>query len=180
MAVLLVAYATRHGSTRGIAERIAQVLQASGHRTDLKPVEEVSGLPGYDGFVIGSAAYAGSWLKSASTFVRRNQGFLAERPLWLFSSGPLGAAAGKESQSVLERYEPKELSQFKAALNPRGTRVFYGALDPSQLSFIESLPRRLPAGRRLMPAGDFRDWPAIEGWAQEIAAALTPASAPVA
>ena len=69
---ILVAYASRHGATRGIAERIVGTLRERGLDATLQPAEQVGSLTEFDGFVIGSAAYAGHWLAPAGDFVRRN------------------------------------------------------------------------------------------------------------
>ncbi len=172
---VLVLYASKHGATQGIAERIAAKLVVSGQEARALPILAVKDLSTYDAFVIGSAAYTGSWMKDATTFVRRNQAFLATRPVWLFSSGPLGASpTDAQGRDLLAISEPKEFAEFKAAIKPRGFHVFFGALSPAQLTFAERMFRRLPAGRELLPEGDFRDWKAIDAWAVEIAAALAP------
>ena len=87
---ILVAYASRHGATRGIAEHIAETLTQSGLDVTLESVENVGPADRYDGFVIGSAAYLGGWLGEATAFVRRHHELLSGRPVWLFSSGPTG------------------------------------------------------------------------------------------
>ena len=175
---ILVAYASKHGATQAIAERIAEKLVASGQEAEARPVKAVGDLAAYDACVIGGAAYMGSWLKEAAEFVRRNQAILATRPVWLFSSGPLGTASkdaqGRDLQVVSE---PKEFAEFKQAIKPRAVQVFFGALDPSKLGFSERLVRSLPAGRALLPEGDFRDWGEIDAWAEEIARALAPTGA---
>lgn len=173
MSSILVAYASKHGATQGIAERIAAKLRSFGHRAEARPARSAGDLAGYDAFVIGSAAYMGSWLKGAARFVRRNQEHLARRPVWLFSSGPLGTVAkDAQGRDVLASSAPKEFASFKDVLRPRGFRVFFGALDPGKLTFFERLVRSVPAGRALLPEGDFRDWNAIDGWAQAIAREL--------
>jgi menaquinone-dependent protoporphyrinogen IX oxidase len=86
----LVAYASKHDATHEIVERIAQTLTTAGQEAEARPVREAQDLDGYDAVVIGSAAYHGHWLKEAVEFVRRNQAILTDRPVWLFSSGPLG------------------------------------------------------------------------------------------
>lgn len=176
---ILVAYTSKHGATEGIAERIAATLVASGQEAEARSVKAADDLAGRDAFVIGSATYMGSWLKEATEFVRRNQAILATRPVWLFSSGPLGTAATDvQGRDLLVVSEPKEFAEFKETIKPRGLRVFFGALDPSTLGFSERLVRRLPASRALLPEGDFRDWKDIEDWAERIAheLAATPAS----
>jgi menaquinone-dependent protoporphyrinogen oxidase len=177
MSSILVAYASKHGATQGIAECISKTLEQAENNVVVQPVGAVGDLDGYDAFVIGSAAYMGRWLKYATEFVRQNQVVLATRPVWLFSSGPVGTATvdGK-GRDVLTACEPKEFAEFKEAINPRGLQVFFGALDPSKLTVLERLPRLLPAGRNLMPEGDFRDWKAIEAWAEGIARELPPAT----
>jgi menaquinone-dependent protoporphyrinogen oxidase len=170
---VLVAYASKHGATQGIAERIAQTLTASGQPAQARPVKAAGNLPDYDAFVIGSAAYMGSWLKEETEFVRRNRALLASRPVWLFSSGPLGTkATDAKGQDLKTVSEPKEFAEFKTSIQPRGMRVFFGVLDPSKLGFSERIVRSMPAGREVLPEGDFRDWQEIEAWAAQIAQEL--------
>ena len=173
---VLVAYASRHGATAGIAERVAAGLRSAGLQTDVSPVTDVRDVSAYGAFVIGGAAYMFHWLKDATVFVKRHRATLAERPVWLFSSGPLGTdLVDKEGRDVLETGRPKEFDDFKAMLRPRAERVFFGAWDPSAppIGVAEHLMHLAPAGKEAMPAGDFRDWPAIDAWAAEIAAELT-------
>ena len=173
---VLVAYATRHGSTRGIAERIAARLREDGLDAEARPAAEVRDASRYDAFVIGGAAYMFSWLKDATTFVDRNRALLAERPTWLFTSGPLGTdTVDKDGRDVLEATVPKEFARLRAAVHPRGERVFFGAWDAAArpIGVAERLLSFMPAKVDL-PSGDFRDWPAIDAWADAIAAELVP------
>jgi menaquinone-dependent protoporphyrinogen oxidase len=156
---ILVAYASKHGSTQGIAERIAEKLRQLGIQAEARPVEEVSDPGSYQALVIGSAIYYGSWLKEATEWVRRNWAVEASLPMWLFSSGLLGT----EVQDT--EPQPKEMAEFREAIAPRDQRIFFGALDSSRLSFAE----RMMVKAVRAPAGDFRDWQAIEDWAASIA-----------
>ena len=175
---VLVAYASKHGATRGIAERIADRLRAAGQEAKARPVEAASDLAGYDAFVIGSAAYMGRWRKDAVELVRRNRDLLASRPVWLFSSGPLGKEAlDAQGRDKRESAVPTEIAEFREAIKPRDHRVFFGALSPTKLGFGERLIRMLPAGRALLPEGDFRDWQDIDGWAESIVQELAQAPA---
>ncbi len=167
---ILVTYASKHGSTEEIAERIAATLRRSGIKTDLQPVEAVHDVEPYAAVVLGSAIYYGSWLKEAREFVHRYEAALATRPVWLFASGPLGVEV-KDAEP-----QPKEFAEFQQSIMPRDPRVFFGALDYSQLSFME---RMVVKGVRA-PDGDFRDWNAIEEWAESIAHALQQTSTQVA
>src|SRR5690242_13608781 len=89
MTKVMVAYASRHGATEGIAERIADVLRSQGVDAVLADTAREPDAAGFDGYVVGSGVYMGSWLKEAIVFVEENQSLLAKRPVWLFSSGPL-------------------------------------------------------------------------------------------
>jgi menaquinone-dependent protoporphyrinogen oxidase len=176
---VLVGYATRHGATRGIAERIGARLREAGLESDVRPVAEVRDVAAYDAFVIGGAAYMFHWLKDATEFVKRHRTVLAERPVWLFSSGPLGTdAVDEKGRDVLDTTVPKEFPELRGLVHPRGEQVFFGAWDPAYpaVGMAEKLVRRMPAMKEAMPAGDFRDWPAIDAWADEIAAGLRPAA----
>jgi menaquinone-dependent protoporphyrinogen oxidase len=167
---VLVVYASRYGSTRGIAERIAAKLGEAGQTVELRPAQAVGDLAGHDAYVIGSGVYNAHWLKEAAELVRRNRGLLAERPVWLFSSGPLGTATeDARGRDLRVAAEPRELAEFKEAINPRDHRVFFGALNASKLEFTHRMIRKLPAARAALPDGDFRDWQDIGGWAESIA-----------
>ena len=163
---VLVAYASKYGSTRGIAERIAERLQAAGQPAEARPVQGIDDLAGYDAVVVGSAVFAGHWMAEATQFVRRHRAVLADRPVWLFSSGPIGTMAAKH-----EPVAPKEIPALVQAISAREHRVFFGAWDRAnadrgKLRFVERMVARW------LPEGDFRDWAAIEGWAASIAGAL--------
>ena len=156
---VLVAYASKHGSTQEIAERIAGKLRQMGKEADARSVDSVENPGSYEALVIGSAVYYGSWLKEATEWVHRNQAVLARRPVWLFSSGPLGTEVKDAEQ------QPKEMAEFQQAIRPRDERVFFGALDHIKLCFAERMVVKAVRG----PEGDFRDWQAIEAWAESIA-----------
>jgi menaquinone-dependent protoporphyrinogen oxidase len=159
---VLVAYASKHGSTRGIAERIAEQLRQLGKEAEARPLDAVDDPGSYEALVIGSAIYYGSWMKEATEWVHRNQTVLAQRPVWLFSVGPLGTEVKDAEQ------QPKEMAEFQQAIRPREQRVFFGALDHHRLSFAE----RMVVKAVRAPEGDFRDWQAIEAWVESIAQEL--------
>jgi menaquinone-dependent protoporphyrinogen oxidase len=168
---VLVAYASKYGATQQIAERIAVTLRASGVDADVRPIKAVGDVARYEAFVIGSAVYYGSWMRPASSFVRRHQSILAGRPVWLFSSGPIGAdATDAEGRDMREVARPKQSAELGEALRPRDHRVFFGKLDHGKLGFADRLVASLPAFPGA--AGDFRDWSDIEAWAHGIAGEL--------
>lgn len=163
---VLVSAAGRHGSTGEIAERIGAVLRerladGSGGRVDVVPPDAVADLDGYDAFVLGSAVYKGRWLDSALRLSRRYARDRRDRPVWLFSSGPVGDPPRPDEQ-------PVDVGSVVRVTRAREHRMFGGVLDRNRLGFAE---RAVVAALRA-PYGDFRDWPAIESWAGEIAAEL--------
>jgi menaquinone-dependent protoporphyrinogen oxidase len=102
------------------------------------------------------------WLKPASRFVRRHRGVLASRPLWLFSSGPVGTeTTDDKGRDVRTVSGPKELPELVHALDPRDHHVFFGGAHRSKLG--RGLVERMSA--KWLPEGDFRDWQEIGAWA---------------
>ena len=160
---VMVACASKHGSTEGIASAIAERLHQLGHDAEAIRVSEVPDLSGTEAVVLGSAIYAGSWMKEAVGFADANADLLAAIPLWLFSSGPLGTEVHDDEE------QPRQLAELTEKLRPEAHRMFFGALDHSKLSFGE----RMMVKAVKAPEGDFRDWTAISGWADEISLELT-------
>ena len=161
---VLIAYASKHGSTQGIAERIAEKFRQLGKEAEARSVDTVEDPGNYEAFVIGSAIYYGSWMKEATEWVHRNQAVLARHPVWLFSVGPLGTEV-QDAEQQPGGGQPKEMAEFQQAIGPREQLIFFGVLDHHKLSF----PERMVAKALRAPEGDFRDWQAIEAWAESIA-----------
>jgi menaquinone-dependent protoporphyrinogen oxidase len=165
---VLVAYGTKYGSTAEIAERIGQVLQQAGLEVEIKPAEQVGSLVDYGAVVLGSAVYAGQWRKEAAEFLTGNEAALAERPLWLFSSGPTGEG---DPVKLMDGWRfPEALQPVADRLKVRDIAFFGGALDTQKMNLAE----RLIVKSLKAPTGDFRNWDVIEAWAKAIAASLLP------
>jgi menaquinone-dependent protoporphyrinogen oxidase len=129
-------------------------------------MQAIDDLGGYDAVVVGSAVFGGHWMAEATAFVRRHRVVLADRPTWLFSSGPIGTMAAKH-----EPVAPNETGELVRAISAREHRVFFGAWDRANADRAKlGFAQRMVA--RWLPEGDFRDWAAIEGWADSIARAL--------
>jgi len=157
---VLIAFATKHGSTREVATEVAGRLSAHGIVTYTCPGADVQSLEGYDGVVVGSAIYAGRLRAEARDFLHRFRGELASCPLAVFAMGPR-PLAGEDvagSRRQLDAALAKE-----PTLHPFATAVFGGVFDPAQ--------HRFPFNR--MPASDVRDWAAIRAWADEVAGRFT-------
>lgn len=159
---VLVAYASKHGSTRGIAEAIGDRLGDRGIEAVVRPVQNADGIDPYEAVVLGSAVYLGAWRKEAVAFLDRHADALSRLPVWLFSSGPT-----KADDTVDLAVSAKLLRRLEA-LGARDHHLFLGALDPGHLSFIER--RAVKAAKQ--PLGDFREWTDIERWADSIADAI--------
>ena len=156
---ICVAYASRHGSTREVAETVAATLRARGLAVDLMPAAEVAHLRHYAGVVLGGALYMGRLHKDARRFLARHHDALAARPLAVFALGPrtLSPDDVAGSRAQLDR-------ALRGAPAPMSVAIFGGVIQPEKLRF--------PFNR--MPAGDARDWAAIDAWAAELAGALAP------
>lgn len=160
---VLVAYATKHGATAEIAERIGQVLAQAGLRNDVLSVDYVSDLAPFKAVVLGSAVYAGQWRKEAVAFLETNEKELAERLVWIFSSGPTGEG---DPEKMMNGWRFPEAQQPLAdRIQPRDIAFFHGVLDMEKLGMAEKL---IVKGIKA-PLGDFRDWDAITSWATAIA-----------
>ena len=159
---ILIAVASRHGSTRGIADAIAQELASFGDTAIVRDSGEVTDLETYDAAVVGSAIYMGSWLPEARRFVQRNRDRLSTMPVWLFSSGPLGASDPQPKN------DPAQFEELIQASGACAHRIFVGKLDKNDLGFGERLAVKMVKA----PEGDFRDWETIRDWAREIASDL--------
>ena len=158
---ILVAHASKHGSTAEIAEAVAGELRDRGLGADCIAVGEVEDIGGYDAVVLGSAVYMRRWRGDARHFLRRHRKELAELPFWVFSSGPTGDPA--EDNAAWE--EPKRTIAKAEKLGARGHVVFGGRLPtdphgPAQKAMVEGTPEEYR---------DRRDWDEIRGWAAGIA-----------
>jgi menaquinone-dependent protoporphyrinogen oxidase len=149
---LLVAYASKHGSTADVAREIASTLRRGGNIVYVQNAEAVTDLSSYDAVVLGGALYMGRWHRDARAFVELHHEALARVPFAVFALGPASmdkeAGSRKQLQHALDRAEAA----------PDAVAIFGGVIDPAKLRF--------PFNH--MPATDGRDWPAIERWALDV------------
>jgi menaquinone-dependent protoporphyrinogen oxidase len=170
---VLVVYASPHGSTRGIAERIAERLRARGIDASVISADNVDDVAAYDAFVIGSAIHDQRWIPEARAFVERHRGVLAERPVWLFSVSSVGDEESFFPSAVAAmmrraRGDLPDVASARAATNARGHRHFAGAIERNHYPLAGHLFMKAMGGRY----GDHRNWPAIDAWAEEIVKGL--------
>lgn len=163
---VLIVYASKYGSTGGVASAIAEVLTARGAIVDNHHANAAPGPDAYGAVVVGSGVYVGSWLKHGVRYVDTHAASLRQRPVWLFGVGPLGS---DDPQPAGDPEQAKGLVERVAA---RAYVTFAGALDRSRLSLVD----RIVARAVKAPDGDFRDWAAIRSFAHAVADALEAAA----
>ena len=158
---VLLAYASRFGSKQEVAESVAASLREAGLKVDLRPLSQVESLDQYEAVVLGAAIYNAKWHAEAHQFVARHQAALTQRPVAIFTLGPLSSSAAAMRNS--RRQLDKELAKYRW-LKPVAVEVFAGKYDPKKpgMGFFE----------RLLPARDYRDWEAIRAWANALPAQL--------
>lgn len=161
---ILVAYATKGGSTAGIAQAIGEELGRMGLAPDVRPVDAVADLRGYDAVILGSAVYIGKWRKEALRFGSRHATELRQRPVWLFESGPTDTTAD-EGKAVPAKAAVKLAEEIGA----RQHVIFGGKFGPEQ---VGNFTRSMIAKSDKSPYGDFRNFDRIRAWGRAIGTEL--------
>jgi len=159
MAHILVAYASKKGSTAEIARAIGKEIQAAGHLVDVTEMKSVSSLDGYNAVVIGAPFYMGK-VTEMGKFTGKYHDALAKLPLAAFAVGlaPLGKDPADKENAM------KKLQETLEPLAPVAMTIFAGKVDLSKLSWFQKwITEKVKS-----PVGDFRDWAAIAAWAQEL------------
>ncbi len=166
---ILVAYATRYGSTGEVADAVGARLRELGHAVEVRPVREVRSLDGHGAVVLGTPFYIGSMLAEAREFLNTNSKALAEMPVAVFALGPIAADDNVEAA----RAQLDGALGKMPWLRPAAAEMFVGKYDPASLRFADRLLAALPASPlHGMTAHDDRDWGAIKAWADSLPAAL--------
>lgn len=163
---VLVSAASKHGSTAGIADVIGSALMTGGYEVSVMEPARVDHVDDFDAIIVGSAVYAGHWMKPAIELTERFAERFREKPVWLFSSGPIG-----DPPKPAE--DPVDVVEVMKVTGAHGHHLFAGKLDKAMLSF----PERAIVGALRAPYGDFRDWDEIRNWANEIVVYLGEISA---
>lgn len=160
---VLVAYATRHESTRGMAAAIADVLSGAGLWVRLEPIDAVGDVRGYRAAVIGGSVFDGSWMPGAHEFLVAHAGQLEGMPVWLFASGPSEPLPERATVEV-----PADLVAVIERINPRDVALFAGSLQPHHLGAGLRVLARLARSS----FAEHRDRAAVERWARQVAEEL--------
>ena len=160
---VLVAYSSKYGATREIAEKIGEVLKGEGLTPSIMPVKGLKNLADYKDIVVGSAMYMGMWRSEAASFLKKNESLLAERRVWLFGTGPSGK--GDPAELLKGVVEPLNVKQVIERIKPKDSVVFHGNLNEQKLNPLEKwVIKRVGSS-----TGDFRDWDMITKWAKKVA-----------
>jgi len=154
---VLVAYASKYGSTREVAEAIGSTLREGGTPADVRPARDVENVDGYSAVVLGAPLYFFRWHSDARHFLRRNKKALVDLPVAVFALGPTNDVP--EDFAETRKQFDRALAKFEW-LSPCAAMLFGGKLDPTELRFPDSNP-----AMKNMPASDIRDWDAIRAWA---------------
>jgi menaquinone-dependent protoporphyrinogen oxidase len=157
---ILVAYATKAGSTGEVAEAIGKALCAGGAAVEVRPVKEVNDVSGYSGVVVGSAIRIGRWLPEATGFVEANAGTLATMPVAYFQLSGFLQDDTPEKRQEAAAY----LASVRALVEPVSEGLFAGKIDYGTLSFFDRTIAKLVGSAE----GDWRDWNAIRKWARVV------------
>ena len=148
MSRVLVGYGSKHGATAEIAEAVADELRQTGHEVDCLPAEKVTGVDAYDAAVIGSAVYMKRWRPEARRLLKRHAKALADRPFWVFSSGPFGEkpdpswSEPTRTIELAERLGVRDHVVFGGRLPARAEQL-HGARDGPRLPARQTRPARL-------------------------------------
>ena len=171
-ASVLIAYATRYGSTQEVAEAVASTLRERGLAVDIGPMRKVRTLEQYRAVVLGAPLFMFHWHKDARSFLSRHREALTQRPVAIFALGPTKSPIDDKEWQTCRAQLDQDLAQFPW-LKPVALELFGGKIDPAKLRFPENLFSKQIA--KEMPASDIRDWTAIRAWASTLAATLQPA-----
>jgi menaquinone-dependent protoporphyrinogen oxidase len=158
----LVAGASRHGATAELAAAIGQRLRERGFDVEVASPAAVESVDPYDAVVLGSAVYVGNWTREARSFLERHRQELAGKPVWLFSSGPVGDPGS-------EAMPGSRVDRLVEKAGALGHHVFAGRVDLDELFG----PERLVLRAVHAPDGDFRDWADVANWSDGIADTLS-------
>lgn len=163
---ILIAHATKAGSTREVAEAIAEELRSRGAEVDVSPANDVKKVSAYTAVIVGSAIRMGKLLSDATKFVKKHEKTLNELPVAYFVVCMTMKDDTEENRTTVEAY----LDPVCELVEPVDMGLFAGAINYSKLSF----PARTMSKAMKVSEGDFRDWDAIRDWTRQVHQKLPP------
>ena len=159
---ILVAYASRAGSTAGVADAVGRALAERGLQVDVRPMTGIEDVGQYAAVVAGSAIQGG-WLPEAMEFVRVHRAELTRKSFAAFLVCITLAMRGGENYYAALG---KHMEPVRALVHPVSEGFFAGALDLSKLPLIDRVRMQIPVSLGIFPPGDHRDWGKIRAWAE--------------
>lgn len=165
----LVAYASRCGSTGGVAEAIGQSLCHNGAIVDVRLINGVTDLTSYEGVVVGSAIRSDCWLSEAAEFVEKNRQALSRIPVAYFLTCLAMSQASEENQGEARTYM-KSVITAVPEVKPVDIGLFAGVLDYGKLPFHIRMVMKFKMSSKGISEGDYRDWVAIRSWSEGLRA----------
>ena len=164
---VLVAYATNHGSSTGIATKIGEILAEQGNQVTVEDVRNITGVDGYDAYVLGSAIHSGTWLPEMKGFIRAYEPKLAHKPIYFWISC-VRIMEQDGMEHVMEFYMVPEML---AKMNIRSKTAFAGKLELNGVDWHERWTLAARYDGNSWPSsfdGDFRDWDKISEWGKSV------------
>jgi menaquinone-dependent protoporphyrinogen oxidase len=161
---VLVAYATRCGSTMDVASAIAGELIKNGKSVDLQAIKNVTDLQGYSAVVLGSAIRMGNWVPEALKFVETHQAELGKLPTAIFSVHMNNLGEDEASKMARAGYH----DGVHKLIKPASEAWFAGVINTNKMSFVDRLiTKAMKIGNE-----DKRDWTVIRGWGQTLGSTI--------
>ncbi|PKQ16533.1 MAG: hypothetical protein CVT67_03815 [Actinobacteria bacterium HGW-Actinobacteria-7] len=161
MSKFMVVYGTKSGCTRGVAQRIGECLARKGADVDVVSAQEADGLAAYDAVIVGSGIRMSQWHEPARAWVAQNAEQLQQIPVAFYTVNLTMAKEPERAPEVRAWTDPVIES---SGVSPLDIGLFAGWNEPKEFSFIErTVLKALKA-----PQGDFRDWDAIDAWAETV------------
>ncbi len=163
---ILVAYSSRVGSTSGVAKAIGKTLAKLGMQVDVRLMNDVKDLTQYQAVIAGSAIRDKKWLPEAMMFLNTFKQDLASRP---FAAFLVCITLAMPNGSNYLNFVQDFMQPVRAVVKPVFEGYFAGALDYSKVPFIpEGMQLRILSAASKTPPGDYRDWTAIDSWAESL------------
>lgn len=157
---ILIAYASRAGSTAGVADAIGAAIKLRGLNVDIQQVTAKPSADRYDAIILGSAVRMGGWLPEMVEFIKTNQAVLQSRPVALFTVHMLNTGADETSRAARRAY----VNSIRPLVDPVDEVFFAGKIELDHLSFVDRLMVKMVKS----PIGDFRDWDSIRAWSSAV------------
>lgn len=160
--MILVTYATRTGSTKGVSETIGKTLSDLGEFVDVLPMQDIKDISNYQTVIAGSAIQAGNWLPEAIDFIQSYKNELNQKSFAAFLvCMTLAMSNGDKYRDTVASW----LDPVRNLVNPISVGLFPGKLEIGKIpSFSDRLKFRISVKLGIWKEGDHRNWEAIKAW----------------